>query len=60
MYVYVNVFFLPYNLIEELMSAVAFDPLQKVSSLTVLHYNEHLTLVWEGYCVVDLYHVIIL
>lgn len=48
------------NLIEELVSTVAFDPLVKVASLAVLHYNEHDLLVREGYCVVDFHHVIVL
>ena len=49
-----------YNLIEELVSAVAFDPLLQAASLTVLHYNEHETLVREDYCVIDFHHMFIL
>lgn len=49
-----------YNLIEELVSAVAFDPLLQVASLTVLHYNEHEALVWEGYCVIDFHYMFVL
>ena len=49
-----------YNLIEKLVSAVAFDPLLQVASLTVLHYNEHETLLGEGYRVIDFHHMFIL
>lgn len=49
-----------YNLIEELVFAVAFDPLLKVASLTVLHYNEHETLVWEDYRVIDFHDMFVL
>lgn len=42
------------------MSAIAFDPLLQVASLTVLHYNEHEALVREGYRVIDFHNMFIL
>lgn len=47
-------------LIEKFVLSVSLDPLQQVTSLTVLHYNEKLLGFMDVDSVVDLHHMLVI